>query len=207
MNSTALDGMRIAVLATDGFEQSELMLPRQTLLDAGAQVQIVSPKHGQIHGWQKNNWGESISVDVMLDQANPDDFDALVLPGGVANPDQLRIVPQAVSFVRTFVVADKPIAAIGHGPWMLVEAGAVRGRTVTSWTSLKTDIINAGGSWVDEEVRVDDGIITSRKPDDIPAFSAKMIEVFSERRHHISVTTYAAPVQLASAPGVGLTRE
>ena len=117
------------------------------------------------------------------------------------------MVPQAVSFVRSFVVAEKPIAAICHGPWMLVEAGAVRGKTVTSWPSLKTDIINAGGNWVDEEVRVDDGIITSRKQDDIPAFSTKMIEVFSEGRHHSGATTYAAPVQVASAPGIGLTRE
>lgn len=189
MNANALSGKRVAILATDGVEQVELQQPRQALIDAGAQAQVVSPKSGQIKAWNHTNWGDSINVDIPLAQANPDDFDALLQPGGVMNPDFLRMDPQAVSFVRAFFNANKPAAVICHGPWMLIEADVVRGRTVTSWPSLKTDLRNAGANWVDQEVVVDNGLVTSRKPDDIPAFNRKMIEEFAEGRHAESAQT------------------
>jgi protease I len=189
MNANALSGKRVAILATDGVEQVELQQPRQALIDAGAQAQVVSPKSGQIKAWNLTNWGDSIKVDIPLAQANPDDFDALLQPGGVMNPDFLRMDPQAVSFVRAFFNANKPAAVICHGPWMLIEADVVRGRTVTSWPSLKTDLRNAGANWVDQEVVVDNGLVTSRKPDDIPAFNRKMIEEFAEGRHAESAQT------------------
>jgi len=175
-----LAGKRIAILATDGFEQSELMEPRKALEEAGATTIVVSPKGGNIKGWKHKDWGESVSVDKTLNQVSPDEFDALVLPGGVANPDQLRMEPKAVEFVRNFAATGKPIAAICHGPWMLVEAGVVKGRTVTSWPSLRTDLTNAGAKWVDQEVASDRQFITSRKPDDIPAFSRRIIEAVAE---------------------------
>lgn len=178
-----LSGKRVAILATDGVEQVELTEPRQALLDAGGHPVVVSPKNGSIKGWQHDHWGDEIKVDLPLDQAKADDFDALMLPGGVMNPDHLRQNKQAVQFVRAFFDTGKPIAAICHGPWMLVEADAVRGRTLTSWPSLQTDIRNAGGDWVDREVVTDMGIVTSRKPDDIPAFNRKMIEEFGEGIH------------------------
>jgi protease I len=178
-----LDGKRIAILATNGFEQSELLDPRKALDAAGAKTQVVSPEKGKIKGWNHTAWGEEVGVDITLDTADPSVFDALLLPGGVMNPDKLRMVPAAVHFVREFFAARKPVAAICHGPWMLVEAGAVRGRTLTSWPSLQTDIRNAGGTWVDEEVVVDNGVVTSRKPADIPVFNRKMIEEFAEGRH------------------------
>jgi protease I len=183
MNERRLNGKRVAILATDGVEQVELLQPRDALQAAGAQTVVVAPHDGAIKGWDVQQWGQEIPVDRTLQNANPDDFDALLLPGGVMNPDKLRTVPEAVSFVRSFVTAGKPIAAICHGPWMLVEADAVRGRTLTSWPSLQTDIRNAGATWVDQEVVTDRGVVTSRKPDDIPAFNRKMIEEIGEGVH------------------------
>ena len=178
-----LSDKRIAILVTDGFEQAELMEPRKALDEAGARTEVVSPAQGQVKGWKDKQWGDAVPVDVPLSGANPDLYDGLLLPGGVMNPDKLRMDPQAVQFVKAFVDAGKPIAAICHGPWTLVEAGAVEGITLTSWPSLQTDIRNAGGTWVDREVVTDNGIVTSRKPDDIPAFNSKMIEEFAEGRH------------------------
>jgi deglycase len=178
--ANSLQGKTIAILATDGFEQSELTKPKKALEEAGAKTQVVSPNPRKIKGWDKKDWGEEVSVDVKLDSADPAQYDALLLPGGVMNPDQLRMNPDAVKFVKHFFEHAKPVAAICHGPWMLVEAGAVRGRTITSWPSLKTDIRNAGGTWVDEEVVVSNGVVTSRKPDDIPAFNQQIIDLFSK---------------------------
>lgn len=170
-----LTGKRIAILATDGFEQSELVQPKHALEEAGATTQVVSLKQGSIRGWSGKDWGDEVPVDLALDGAKVEDFDALVLPGGVMNPDHLRKEEAAVAFVRAFSEAKKPVAAICHGPWLLVEAGLAEGHKLTSWPSLKTDISNAGGDWVDEEVVVDGGLITSRKPDDLPAFSRAVI--------------------------------
>jgi len=178
-----LKGKRVAALATHGFEQDELLEPRKALEDAGAKVEIISPEAGRIRGWKHKEWGDEVSVDRTLDQAKSDDYDGLLLPGGVMNPDRLRMDPRAVQFVKRFFDEGKPIAVICHGPWTLVEAGVVRGVTMTSWPSVKTDLINAGARWVDQEVVVDRGIVSSRKPDDIPAFTRKMIEEFVEGRH------------------------
>jgi protease I len=175
-----LKGKNIAILATDGFEQSELEKPKSALEEAGARTQVVSPKDDKIKGWDKKDWGKEVKVDVPLNSANPSQYDALLLPGGVMNPDQLRMNPDAVRFVKSFFDEGKPVASICHGPWMLVEADAVRGRTVTSWPSLKTDIKNAGGTWVDQEVIASNGVVTSRNPDDIPAFNREMISLFSK---------------------------
>jgi protease I len=179
----ALAGKKVAILATDGFEQSELTEPRRKLMESGATPHVIAPHSGSIQGMQHHDKGEKVSVDKTLDEVRPEDYDALVLPGGVANPDALRTEAKAVGFVRHFFDAKKPVAAICHGPWTLVEADVVRGRRLTSWPSLKTDIRNAGGSWVDEEVVVDKGLVTSRKPDDLPAFCKKMIEEIREGRH------------------------
>src|ERR1041384_7337008 len=176
-----LEGMKIAILATHGVEQSELTEPKKALEEAGAKTCIVSPER-QIKGWQHTKWGRKFKVDEALETAHADSFDALVLPGGVMNPDYLRWTPKAVQFVGDFVASQKPIAAICHGPWTLIEAGAVRGRRLTSWPSLRSDLTNAGAQWVDEEVVVDDGWGTSRKPDDLPAFNKKIIEVFAAVR-------------------------
>jgi protease I len=173
-----LEGLRIAILATDGFEQSELMDPRRALDAAGAITEVVSPKAKEVRAWNHKNWGLDVDVDQELDQANPELYDALVLPGGVMNPDALRMQPKAVAFVRSFFEADKPVAAICHGPWTVVESGSAEGYRMTSWPSLRTDIQNAGGEWVDEEVVVDNNLVTSRKPEDIPAFNHEMIELF-----------------------------
>ncbi len=178
-----LEGMKVAVLVTDGFEQSELVEPRRALRQAGARSMIVSPREREVQGWIHFDKGDRFKVDVSLDTANSEDFDALVLPGGVANPDQLRMQPRAIEFVKGFVDAGKPIATICHGPWTLIDADAVRGRTMTSWPSLKNDLINAGANWVDREVVVDNGLVSSRKPDDLPAFTLKMIEAFAEGAH------------------------
>lgn len=178
-----LRGKRIAALVEHGFEQSELLEPKQAMEQAGAQVDIVSPQSTSVKGWHHTDWGRTMNVDRQLDQAQPADYDALLLPGGVANPDRLRINPKAVAFVKHFVTSGKPIAAICHGPWTLIEADGVRGRKITSWPSLRTDLINAGANWVDRDVVVDDGLVTSRKPDDIPAFNRKAIEEFAEGRH------------------------
>jgi protease I len=180
MTNGNLQGKKVAILATDGFEQSELLEPRKALDEAGATTQVVSPAGKKIKGWDQKDWGKEVSVDVPLDSAHAEEFDALLLPGGVMNPDQLRMNPTAVQFVKQFTDAGKPVAAICHGPWTLVEAGAVRGRTMTSWPSLKTDLNNAGASWVDKEVVNDQGVVTSRRPDDIPAFNREMIRLFSE---------------------------
>lgn len=183
MNSTTLNNKRVAILATDGVEQIELLEPRKALNEAGAKTDVISPKEGKIKGWNMKDWGQEIPVDINLKSANPNDYDALLLPGGVINPDTLRMDPSAVKFVRAFFEAHKPVAAICHGPWMLVEAGVVTGRKLTSWPSLQTDIRNAGGEWTDEQVVTDQGLVTSRKPDDIPAFNKKIIEEFAEGKH------------------------
>jgi protease I len=182
---STLQGMKIAILATNGFEQAELEKPLQALKDAGADVKIVSPEKGKIKGWDMKEWGREVNVDLALDSANPNEFDALQLPGGVMNPDHLRMNPKAVQFVQHFFESGKPVAAICHAPWMLVEADVVRGRTVTSWPSVRTDLRNAGANWVDREVVRDQNLVTSRKPDDIPAFNREMISLFAEaRRSH-----------------------
>jgi protease I len=178
-----LKGKRIAILATEGFEQSELEKPRDALLEAGAQVDVVSPEDGEIRGWDKDDFGDAVKVDVALADANAGDYDGLMLPGGVMNPDKLRMEPKAVEFTRAFFVAGKPVAAICHGPQLLIEAEVVRGRKLTSYQSIRKDLINAGAKWVDEPVVVDNGLVTSRKPDDIPRFNAKMLEEFAEGRH------------------------
>jgi protease I len=167
---------RVAILATNGFEQSELMEPLQRLKAAGFSVDVVSPDGPQIRGWKDKDWGERVHVDVALSDASPNDYDALVLPGGVINPDMLRVNADAVAFIRAFDEAGKPLAAVCHGPWLLVESGAAKGREVTSWPSVRTDLQNAGAMWQDAEVVVDGHIITSRKPDDLPAFSAAVIK-------------------------------
>jgi protease I len=178
-----LNNTRVAALVDNGFEQSELLEPKKALEAAGARVDVVSPQPGKVKGWQHTNWGQDVTVDVALDSASPDNYDALLLPGGVMNPDKLRANAKAVQFVRAFVNSGRPIAAICHGPWTLIEAGAVKGRKMTSWPSLQSDLKNAGANWVDQEVVTDNGLVTSRKPDDIPAFNKKMIEEFAEGRH------------------------
>ncbi|MDR3405545.1 MAG: type 1 glutamine amidotransferase [Chthoniobacter sp.] len=181
--SLQLEQKRVAILAADGFEQAELEEPMNALKEAGATVSIVSPKDGKIQGMNHADKGDQFDVDLSLDHANSEDFDALLIPGGLMNPDELRSTPAAVNFVRAFAEAGKPIAAICHGPWVLIEAGLVKGRRLTSWPAIQSDIKNAGGDWVDEEVVVDNGLVTSRKPGDIPAFNAKVIEEFAEGRH------------------------
>jgi deglycase len=178
-----LEGKRIAFLAADYFEQSELEQPWNEIKNAGATVELLSVHQGSIQGMHHMDKGDAFEVDKLVAEADAADYDGLVLPGGVANPDMLRTNHPAVEFVRDFFAQAKPVAAICHGPWTLVEADVVRGRTLTSWPSLKTDIRNAGGEWVDEEVHVDRGLVTSRKPADLPAFCAKAIEEFAEGRH------------------------
>jgi protease I len=178
-----LKGKRIAIVATDGFEQVELTEPQKALKAAGATVEVVSPKSGEIQGMNHDQKGDKVKVDRLLEEAKASDYDGLVLPGGVANPDNLRTNERVVTFVRAFFTAKKPVAAICHGPWTIVEADMARGRTMTSWPSLKTDLKNAGANWVDREVVVDRGLVTSRKPDDLPAFCRKMIEEFREGEH------------------------
>ena len=180
-----LDGMKVAILATDGFEQSELLEPREALQQAGAITEVVSPKSGRIRGWNHTDWGQEVGVDKPLDEADPEEYDALVLPGGVMNPDKLRAIPAAVRFAKSFFQADKPVAAICHGPWTVIESDAAKGHRMTSWPSLQTDLRNAGAEWVDEEVVVDGKLVTSRKPDDLPAFNRATIELFA-RDHHRS---------------------
>jgi protease I len=175
-----LQGCKVAVLATDGVEQVELTEPVKALEEAGAEVHLISTKTGEIQGFNHLDKGDTFPVDKTAAEVSAHEYRALVLPGGVANPDTLRINSEAVQLVRDFVESDKPVAAICHGPWLLVEAGVLKGRTLTSWPSLKTDINNAGGSWVDEQVQVDQKLITSRKPNDLPAFCAKMLEVFEQ---------------------------
>lgn len=180
-----LTGKRVAILVDEGFEQVELTKPRKALDKAGAKTEIVSPQEGEVRGWNIKKWGKFVPVDTSLESADPASYDALLLPGGVMNPDKLRMNPKAVDFVKHFFEAGKPVASICHGPWMVVEAGAASGRTLTSWPSLQTDIRNAGGMWVDQEVVTDQGLVTSRKPDDIKAFNKKMIEEFAEGQHKV----------------------
>lgn len=183
MEKAQLKGQKVAVLATDGFEQAELFEPMKALKDAGAEVQIVSLREGTIKGWSDGNWGKTIDVDLVVAEADADYFDALMLPGGVLNPDKLRLDQMAVRFVQDFVDEGKPIAAICHGPQTLIETDMLKGRRMTSYPSIKSDLINAGADWVDDEVVVDQGLVTSRKPSDIPAFNKKMIEEFAEGIH------------------------
>jgi protease I len=177
-----LKGVRVAILATDGVEQVELAEPRRALDEAGAKTTLVSLKPGQIRGWNHKDWGENFDVDVTVTETTPNDYDALLLPGGVINPDRLRMEPAAVAFAKAFFDAGKPVAAICHGPWMVIEAGGARGRRMTSWPSLRTDLRNAGADWVDRESVVDRGLVTSRKPDDIPAFNREMITLFAQKQ-------------------------
>lgn len=176
-----LEGIKVAILVADGFEQSELAEPKKALEEAGAKTFIVSPVKGKVKGWKAKNWGDEFPVDKELSQANADEFDALLLPGGVSNPDTLRMTPEAVNFVKKFAEAHKPIGAICHGPWTLINAEAVRGKTLTSYQSIKMDLINAGARWVDQEVVIDGNLVTSRKPDDIPAFNNAIIDLFSRK--------------------------
>jgi protease I len=175
-----LNDKRVAILVADGFEQVELTEPRKALDQAGATTQIVSAAQGEVQGWKHYDKGDRFKVDVPLSSADAASFDALLLPGGVANPDQLRLDPKAVAFVKEFFNLGKPVAAICHGPWTLIDAGVVRGRRITSWPSLKTDLANAGAKWTDEEVVVDEGLVSSRKPQDIPAFNREMLKLFEQ---------------------------
>lgn len=182
-----LKGLKVAILVDEGFEQVELVEPKKALDDAGAETKIISPQNGSVRAWKLTDWGETMPVDVLLDQAQPQSFDALLLPGGVMNPDKLRTQPKAVAFVKSFFEANKPVAVICHGPWTIIEAGAARGRRIASWPSLKTDLQNAGAEWVDQQVVVDGNLVSSRKPDDIPAFNAKVNNVFSQARKEVPV--------------------
>jgi len=186
MSQNALKGMKVAILVSDGFEQVEMTEPRKALDGAGAITQIVSPLDGSVRGWKHHDPADTFEVDVALKTANADNFDALLLPGGVVNPDALRIDDQAVAFVRAFVDAGKPIAAICHGPWTLINANGVKGRKMTSWPSLQADLKNAGADWSDREVVVDRTLVTSRKPDDLPAFNREMIRMFEDAREPAS---------------------
>lgn len=178
-----LTGKKVAILLADGFEQSEMTSPRKALEDAGAVALIISPNTDSVKGWNHSEWGDTFDVDIPLKKAIAGEFDALLLPGGVINSDNLRMYEDAVAFVKDFVKNNKPIAAICHGPWALIEAGAVKGRTMTSWPSLKSDLKNAGATWVDEVVVIDNGLVTSRKPDDLPVFNVKLVEEFAEGIH------------------------
>jgi protease I len=202
MAEQSLTGIRVAILATDGFEQVELTEPRKALDQAGATTEVVSPKQGKVRGWNLKEWGDEVPVDQELHDADPKDYDALVLPGGVISPDALRMQPQAVAFVKAFFDSGKPVAAICHGPWTVLEAGAARGRRMTSWPSLKTDLKNAGANWVDEEVVQDGNLLTSRKPDDIPAFSREIIRLIAEARS----ARLASPAIKRPAAGAGAPR-
>jgi protease I len=181
MANETLKGLKVAILIEDGFEQV-MVEPRKPLDQAGAETRIVSPEDKHVRAWNLTNWGDQFPVDVALDQAKPQEFDALLLPGGVVNPDALRMEPKAVTFAKAFFDAGKPVAAICHGPWTVIEIGAARGRRIASWPSLKTDLRNAGAGWVDQEVVVDGNLVSSRKPDDIPAFTRAMIDLFGQAR-------------------------
>jgi protease I len=196
MAQTKLNGCKVAILTEQGFEQSELLKPKEALEKAGAEVYVVSPRQGSIKAWNKTDWGEKVQVDLTLEKAPPEDFDALMLPGGVMNPDKLRMNSQAIDFVRSFFDSGKPVAAICHGPQILIDADVVEGCTLTSYPSIKNDLINAGANWIDEAVVTDNGLVTSRKPDDIPAFIDKMIEEFSEGLHEKKPTKKSLDIEL-----------
>ncbi len=181
MNQNIKD-LRIAILVADGFEQSEMTEPKKALEQAGAKTEIVSPVKGKVKGWKLKNWGDEFPVEKELEKAKGEDFDALLLPGGMISPDTLRMNPQAINFIKSFVKAQKPIAAICHGSWSLINAEAVKGKTMTSWPSVKIDLVNAGAHWIDAEVAKDENLVTSRKPEDIPAFNKAMIELFSHSK-------------------------
>jgi protease I len=199
MKTNELNGKRIAILVADGFEEVELTEPRATLEKAGAQTNIVSPNSDKVRGWQETKWGKTLSVDVPLKQARADDYDGLLLPGGVMNPDKLRRNPRVQEFVRSFFDSGKPVAAICHGPWTLIDAGVVKGRRLTSYESIQSDLKNAGADWVDEPVVVDNGLVTSRKPSDIPKFNRKMIEEFGEGRHDVQKASEFAGREMAAS--------
>jgi protease I len=182
MASENINGLRVAMLVTDGFEQVELTEPCDALDKAGAETRIVSPKEGQVRGWNFTEWGRTLPVEVKLAEARPQDFDALLLPGGVTSPDKLRIAPKAIAFVKAFFETGKPVAVICHGPWTALEAGCARGRRMTSWPSVSTDLKNAGADWVDQEAERDGNMVSSRKPDDIPAFNREMLKLFAEAK-------------------------
>ena len=186
--SNKLEGKKVAILATNGFEQSELFEPKKALEDAGATAHVVSLESGEIKGWDKDNWGKTIKVDVEIKNAKANDYNALVLPGGVMNPDKLRTDENVLEFVKAFFDAGKPVAAICHGPWTLINAGVVEGREMTSYHAIRKDLENAGVKWTDKEVVVDSGLVTSRKPDDLPAFNKKMIEEIAEGKHEKQMT-------------------
>jgi protease I len=184
-----LDGKKIAILVANGFEEEELTSPKKALEHAGATTQVISPEAGgKVKAWKDKDWGKEVSVDVPLNSAKPEDYDALVLPGGVMNPDNLRRNTQALDFVRGFFQTGKPVGAICHGPWTLIDAGVVRGRAMTSYASIQTDLKNAGARWEDSEVVVDNGLVTSRKPDDLPAFNRKLIEEVAEGVHKVKIS-------------------
>ncbi len=182
-----LDGKKVAILVADGFEQVELISPRGALEEAGAETEIISPSQTRVKGWNHADWGTEVDVDILLDSADPDDYDALVLPGGAMNPDHLRRNTLALEFVKAFFEAGKPVGAICHGAWTLIDAEVVRGRSMTSYESIQTDLKNAGAIWKDQEVIVDNGLVTSRKPDDLPAFNRKLIEEVAEGAHTFSM--------------------
>jgi protease I len=187
-----LEGKRIAFLFTEGAEQAEVTEPLKAVRDAGADVDVISLEQGEVEMWKHFDKGDKVEADHAASDADASNYDGLVLPGGVANPDQLRTDEDAVSFVRAFFEQDKPVGVICHGPWTLIDAGVVKGRTLTSWPSVKTDLQNAGAEWVDEEVHVDNGLVSSRKPDDLPAFCAKIVEEFAEGKHEQHVPSAAA---------------
>ncbi len=191
MSMGKLAGKKVAILVANGFEQVEMTKPRAALQDAGAETAIISTKSGQIQGMNHADKGDKFDVDLTLDEAKASDYDALLIPGGLMNPDELRSTPEALEFTRHFFRAGKPVASICHGPWVLIDAGVIQGRTLTSWPAIQTDVKNAGGNWVDEEVVVDNGLVTSRNPDDIPAFNEKMIEEFAEGKHEGQVAAAA----------------
>jgi protease I len=208
MADTNLKGKKVAILVTDGFEEVELTEPRKALDAAGAKTSVVSPKPDKVRSWKVADWGSDLKVDVALDKAKPDDFDALLLPGGVINPDRLRMQPKAVEFAQAFFEAGKPVAAICHGPWMVIETGEAEGRRIASWPSLRTDLQNAGAEWADEEACVDGNLVSARKPEDIPAFNREMIKLFALSPEQIAEqsgadeeTAVALFVHLEAIPG------